>query len=350
MAENTKIQWADHTWNPWRGCSKVNAGCTNCYAADLSKRNPGTLGIWGTEKQGATRVVAAEAQWNKPFAWDKDSKLTLGQMPFYGEHASPRVFPSLCDPFEDWKGPIVDSQGVTQFESSDGTGWLGRADDEIHLKPLTMNRIRQRMFETIDVCPNVDFLLLTKRPENIRRMTPQYNYNGCLTGDCPHDKQSDCKEDFHRENLWLGTSVANQEAAEQAIPELLKCRDLAAKLFLSVEPLVGPVDLSPWISEIDWCIIGGESGGKARPCNIDWIRDVVRQCKDGGVPVFVKQLGAKPYERKGSLKYKLISKSLVSHIDRSELILAKDGVLIRDPKGGDMDEWPEDLRVREMPV
>ena len=104
-----------------------------------------------------------------------------------------------------------------------------------------------------------------------------------------------------RNNVWLGTSVATQEDADRNIPELLKCRDLASKLFVSVEPLVERVSLASvnvggWVSNalncgIDWVIVGGESGPNARPCNVEWIRDIVQQCKAASVPCFVKQLG-----------------------------------------------------------
>jgi protein gp37 len=188
---------------------------------------------------------------------------------------------------------------------------------------------------------------------------------------------------FYRSNVWLGTSIACQEDADRNIPELLKCRDLCAKLFLSIEPLVGPVDLlidgecsgwachecgsrnvdtevrvadddvstyacgdcgyvgggedANWKSLIDWVIVGGESGPNARPCDIAWIRSIVRQCREAGVPVFVKQLGAAAFEW--------------AEIDDRPRPEARDKNFLglRDPKGGDPAEWPEDVRVREVP-
>ena len=147
-------------------------------------------------------------------------------------------------------------------------------------------------------------------------------------------------------NVWLGTSVENQRWADVRIPELLATP--AAVRFLSCEPLLGPLDLRPWLTRVptsgdgwrltggtalaiadivlDWVIVGGESGPKARAFDLAWARSLVSQCRAAGVAVFVKQLGAKPYCIDG------------------DLIGAKLG-----RKGGIMDEWPADLRVREWP-
>jgi protein gp37 len=150
-------------------------------------------------------------------------------------------------------------------------------------------------------------------------------------------------------NVWLGVSVENQATADERIPLLLQTP--AAVRFLSVEPLLERIDLKQWIdhcsyycdhgeqypeghrplrSLIDWVIIGGESGRGARPCNIEWIRSIVEQCKSVGLPCFVKQLGANPYF--AAVGY--------------DLPLARNR---RDRKGGDPAEWPEDLRIREYP-
>jgi protein gp37 len=140
-------------------------------------------------------------------------------------------------------------------------------------------------------------------------------------------------------NAWLGASVEDQEQADKRIPHLLNCP--AAVRFLSCEPLLGPVDLMPHIGHmtedkatgelqnqlIDWVIVGGESGGGARPCDVEWIRSIVSQCKAAGVPCFVKQLGKVP----------------------TWAGMAPPRVFL-DKKGGDIDEWPEDLRVREYPT
>lgn len=299
MAETTKIQWCDHTASPWHGCSRVHAGCDNCYAEKQAKRNPGVLGIWGDD---GTRVRS------KSFA--KNCKAWNQSAAERGVVES--VFPSICDPFED-RPELVD--------------W------------------RLDMFGVIDECPNLRFLLLTKRPENIARFWG-------------HGRSE--SEPMRRDNVWLGTSVSDQVTADRMLPDLLKCRSLSPVLFLSCEPLLGPIDLERyingicfehdedfggrgicqghgyhdhWLASPDWIIVGGESGPQARPCNIDWVRSLIDQCRpsefdyDGtpldGTACFVKQLGSSP-----SLS---------------------DWPSLHHPKGGDPTEWPADLRVHEFP-
>lgn len=330
MAENTKIQWATHTFNPWRGCQKIAPGCANCYADAQSKRNPGTLGVWGPN---GTRVVASEAMWREPLKWDREAKrkreawsedrAERESLTFPGKPERPRVFcASLADVFEDWGGVVRDSKGrpLHRAEAWGQRGeWVG-VDDMFVGQPLVpLDDVRARLFRTWKATQELWWLALTKRPENIRRML-----------------------DGRHENLWLGTSIACQEDADRNVPELLKCRDLSAKTFLSIEPLIGPVDfrLVPGFNKCGqagqdivrnlWVIVGGESGPNARPCDITWIRSIVRQCRDASVPVFVKQWGANPH--------------YTNHQGDSHSCGP-----IRDPKGGDMAEWPEDIRVREVP-
>lgn len=313
MAETTAIQWTDHTWNPWIGCSKVHTGCLNCYAeADMDKRRGRAR--WGIH---GTRSRTSEAYWKQPIKWNKDAEAAGVRR---------RVFcSSLADVFEDWgANPIVDSRGDVIV----GPNGLQR---------ITMNDIRHELFELIDKTPWLDWQLLTKRPENIRKMW----WGHTVTGFMP----------CYRENVWLGTSISDQETADKAIPELLKCRDLSPVLFLSAEPLVGPIDLQRGIqsadgfvtqadgspkhvadgaNSINWVIVGGESGPGARQCNIEWIDDIKEQCRNAGVSCFVKQFGA----------------NSVQPTLQGEIV----PVRFEDHKGGDMSEWPEDLRVREFPL
>ncbi len=378
MAETTAIQWCNHTFNPWRGCQKVNAGCLNCYAE--KDRSVMIHGIkWGTESQGGTRVRLSDAGWKKPLAWDRDALLTSGDGPMFGCIPRPRVFcASLADVFEDWQGPILDHHG-DQLCIIHGDGTAGGHEGYQYTKAegrksyvcrATMDDLRADLFRLIDATPNLDWILLTKRPENIWRMITSVNWYRW-----PVDV------------LWLGASASDQETADAAIPELLKCRNLASKLFLSLEPLTGPVDLSPWLTgnsyeqwanggggrecphgitcgilcrecqKLDLVIVGGESGPNARPCNIEWIRSIVQQCKAASVPVFVKQLGAVA-----------VGETRCSRCGRSDggwsALQCADGQVrcpncpgvmsdkwnTNHPKGGDPSEWSEDLRVREMPT
>ena len=407
MAENSKIQWTTHTLNPWRGCQKVAQGCANCYAETMSKRNQKTLGIWGPN---GTRVVASEAMWREPVKWDQmardgvclrcsgkrtvsilcrefvngdmvENKRDLiclecngtGQVGQY----RPRVFcASLADVFEDWRGEILDSSGRRLYLRADEdvrvwskSGSVWTTDSTINEYPfsvpaLEMGDVRARLVKLWDATPNLNWLVLTKRPENIRRMWHEKIPIGNLDpiASAPHGSEMRTR----RENVWLGTSIACQEDADRNIPELLKCRGLAAKLFLSLEPLVGPVDLSEWLytlkmehdgdgniqevpcrPDINWVIAGGESGPNARPCNIAWIRDIVNQCKEAGVSCFVKQLGANPVTTLPSM---VVGGATNGQGPNGRIPEMTGQLKFADPKGGDMNEWPEDLRVREVPT
>ena len=284
MAENSKIEWTHHTFNPWRGCTKVSPGCANCYAETMSGRNPGTLGVWGPN---GTRVVAAESYWKLPVKWDREAREA-------GERR--RVFcASLADVFEDWQGPMVNTDGFRLFNhlapSEDADG------NELPDVWLTMADVRARLFKLIDATPNLDWLLLTKRPENIRRMVP--GRSRCASWpDCTHP---DCEAAHYYPNVWLGTSVENQQTADHRIPHLLRVP--AAVRFLSCEPLLGAVDLRQWIANIgewdghgeyppiQWVIVGGESGHGARPMHPGWARSIRDQCQAAGVAFFFKQWG-----------------------------------------------------------
>lgn len=307
MAETTKIAWATSTWNPWIGCSKVHTGCEHCYAErDFAIRRKKVE--WGLN---GTRVKTSDAYWRKPFAWDKKAEAA-------GERW--RVFPSLCDPFEAWFGYADD----------------GRGGD------CTLDELRFEMFELIDRTPNLDWLLCTKRPSNIWSMwqpssvkpwadRPVHLY------DNPHP--------LRRENVWLIYSASDQGSLDQGVGSLLKCRNLVPVIGLSLEPLVDAVNLGDYLHALDWVIIGGESGPEARRCYADWVRRIVKQCKSAGVPCFVKQLGAVVHD---------LGMTSADHVEPCECWPDKTRtdhhhVLLKHPKGGDLDEWPTDLRVREFP-
>lgn len=320
MGTETKIQWTDHTFNPWRGCTKVHEGCQFCYAEAGSKRNPNTLGIWGND---GTRVVAIDSTWNEPLKWNRQAEK---------EGRRHRVFcASLADIFEDWQGPIHDHRGtiVTQIQGA----------CEVQ---LTMHNLRHRLFALIDQTPMLDWQILTKRPENILRMWPEKNVP---TVTSPKSVEYQWTKNARRSNVWLGTSVSMQKHLEVQIAPLLQCRNLAPALFVSAEPLLESIDLEPWMQYppltenykmtfgmnewrgINWLIIGGESGVHARPFDIRWARSIIEQCRSAGVPVFMKQLGSHT-----------VGPDPDSIID------------IHDEKGGEPAEWPEDLRVREFPT
>jgi len=304
MGENSEISWTDHTFNPWMGCQKVSPACTHCYAERDMDHRFGKV-AWGTN---GTRVVTSEANWRKPLRWNSIAGKS---------GVRPRVFcASLADVFEDWRGQIRHSSGVPMWMMHEANGQAYRwgaghvLDDPASGRPLVMDDLRNRLFQLIDYTPHIDWLLLTKRPENIQRMW----WGDTLTGFRP----------CHRSNVWIGTSVENQEFAAKRIPELLKCRRLSPVLFLSCEPVVGHINLPGEVAcpycedacpdpetgvvecsicdgggvrsdqlefEFDWVIAGGESGPNARPADPDWFRSLRDQCKTARVPFHFKQWG-----------------------------------------------------------
>jgi len=336
VAENSKIEWTDHTFNPWRGCSKVHAGCAHCYAESLSGRNPGTLGVWGPN---GTRVVAAESAWKQPVKWNRQAILRclecgstslpepMSRGALIGDHGwefecqcgaskysvqRQKVFcASLADVFEDWPGPMMVSGKQPIYLGKDFRASSGER--------LTMADVRARLFALIDATPNLDWIILTKRPENVLRMWPALVCEHCAENRCGFHRANAAmggNSETFRDNVWLLTSVSDQATADVMIPELLKCRDLVPVLGVSAEPLLGPVDLrylqprDPAVeidalngthgvyrphqgksARLDWVICGGESGYQARPLHPDWARALRDQCSAAGVPYFFKQWG-----------------------------------------------------------
>lgn len=239
--KNSNIEWTDHTFNPWRGCTKVSPACDHCYAERLAKRNPETLGVWGPS---GTRVIASENMWREPLKWDRESK---------AEGIRRKVFAgSMCDIFE-WETIPHENRSL-------------------------VNDARLRLFQTIALTPNLDWLLLTKRPENIEKAWPK---------SVPFpEKYSEAWP-----NLWLGVTAENQTQADKRIQTLL---DIPAKVrFVSCEPLLGPLELTPYLYQavLHWVIVGGETGAGARPTNPDWVYDLQHECAFYDTPFFFKKWG-----------------------------------------------------------
>lgn len=228
MAKNSHIEWTHHTFNPWWGCHRVSPACDNCYA-ELWARRMGQ-DLWGAR---ATRRLFGDPHWREPLRWNADA---------CDAGVRQRVFcASMADVFE------------------------RRAD---------LNEHRTRLWELIEETPCLDWLLLTKRPQHIVRMTPW--------------------RESWPSNVWIGTTVEDQRSADLRLPHLLAVP--AQVRFLSCEPLLGPLDLGPWFRNqnfypIDWVIAGGESGARSRPMHPDWPRTLLRQCQHAGVPFHFKQWG-----------------------------------------------------------
>lgn len=256
MGKDTKISWCDASFNPWIGCTKVHEGCKFCYAEELMDNR------YHTVEWGATGTRKKTKTWKEPVKWNKEAE-KLG--------VKYKVFcASLADIFED---------------RNDLTPW------------------RKELFKLIDDTPNLNWQILTKRPENIRKMW----------------------EGGYRNNIWRGTSPCNQTTFDTSVIPLIQTNDLSPIAFLSFEPLIGPVTITEClINHIHWAIIGGESGDKARECKLEWIEDLKNQCIVAGIPVFVKQLGSNP-TKQGNL-YKT-----------------------SDRKGDIQEEFPISLIIRQFP-
>lgn len=278
MSEKTNIEWCDSTWNPWEGCQKVGPGCDHCYAETRNARFGGGIPVnWGP---GAPRRRTSAANWRKPLQWNRDGT-------FYAIHGRrQRVFcASLADVFDN---AVPDA-------------W--RAD----------------LFDLIWNTPHLDWLLLTKRIGNAGPMIARALELAGRNVNTP----------WPWSNVWLGATIVDQTEADRDIEKLLMTP--ARRRFLSMEPLLGPVDLrawfdptgvccmqemqscvdcpanAPWIHgptteyaedgtgfsspEIDWVIVGGESGAGARPMRPAWARDLRDQCAAYGVPFLFKQWG-----------------------------------------------------------
>ncbi|MDQ1921698.1 phage Gp37/Gp68 family protein [Massilia pseudoviolaceinigra] len=256
MSQNTKIEWADHTFNPLEGCQKVGPGCDHCYAETRNARFAGGTAInWGLN---APRRRTSAANWNKPLAWNR------AHAAFFAEHGRrQRVFcASLADVFDNAVDPA----------------W------------------RRDLFDVIELTPNLDWLLLTKRIGNVARMVADARAHDWLAG---------------QRNVMLGATIVNQEEADRDIPKLLAVP--ARRRFLSMEPLLDAVnlrlqrptteddrqDMDGYCSHITtavgaglhWIIVGGESGAGARPMNPTWARGMRDQCAAAGVPFLFKQWG-----------------------------------------------------------
>lgn len=269
MAENSKIEWTDHTFNPWRGCTKVSPACQHCYAEAQAKRNPFVLGMWGSN---GTRVVASEAQWKLPLKWDREAKAAGVRR---------RVFcASMADVFEGWSGPMVNSVGDQLFVSPGTGGWVPNQFEHMR-RPLTMDDVRLRLLRTFVRCKNLDLLCLTKRPENVMPMLANVS-------DMVDTYEAEELSKWWASRVWLGTTVEDRKHGTPRI-NLLR-RIPAAVRFLSIEPLLedlGSIDLTG----IHWVIVGGESGHGARPMHPYWVRILRDQCVEADVPFFFKQWG-----------------------------------------------------------
>lgn len=330
MGETTAISWCDSTFNGWVGCQRVSPGCVNCFAEAQDHHWHPKDGHWGPL---APRSRTSEANWRKPIAWNKKAAALK---------VRPRVFcSSLSDVFE----------------------------DRPELAPW-----RADLFKLIHSTPHLDWLLLTKRPENA-----QHLWMRAMSDAFPPGQFSDGtkvpapkKAAPWLPNIWLGTTVEDQRRAEDRIPHLL---DVPARIrFLSVEPQLEAISLTDikgeacpdcggpttWnaldpaaycatccecypgellaIRGVDWVIQGAESGHGARPFLAEWAHDLAAQCEEAGTAYFLKQLGARFVDAKNGV----VGKSCAVE---PEALASGNTRRLKNGHGADMAEWPADLRA-----
>jgi protein gp37 len=222
VAENSKIEWTDHTFNPWTGCTKVSPGCDHCYAEGWAKRSGAVK--WGA---GEPRRRTTAANWKLPLKWNARAE------------AEGRRYKVFCASLSDWA------------DNSVPPAW------------------RAELFAVIGLTPWLDYLMLTKRIGNVPGML--------AAPGMPKEIPA---------NVRVGATMVNQEEWDRDIDKLLS---LGLPNFVSIEPLLGPIDMRG--KKPDWVIVGGESGHGARPMHPDWARSLRDQCAAAGVPFLFKQWG-----------------------------------------------------------
>ena len=247
MGENSAIQWTQNTFNSWWGCEKVSPACDNCYAEGLANRfEPG---LWGKVSK---RRFFGDKHWNEPLKWNRAAA---------GAGKKTLVFcASMADVFE------------------------ARED---------LVQERNRLWKLIQDTPNLIWQILTKRPENYKKLLPA------------------AWLEKPPENVWLGITAENQRRLDERMEFLADVPSTVR--WVSYEPALEALDLSKWKSKIEWLIIGGESGHGARPMPLEWVTSAITQCRRLKITPFVKQLGGYPDKRH------------------------------------EMDLWPKEIRVREFP-
>ena len=332
MGDKTGIAWTNATWNPVRGCAPVSPGCANCYAARMASRFSGP----GQPYEG----LASGGRWT----------------------GAVRFVPEMLDLPLRWRKPRrVFVNSMSDLFHDDVADWQ-----------------IARVFAVMAVSRRHTFQILTKRPGRMARLLARgFNelveetiagdallwptsavlevegfggvYSPAQMGDEGRIELPACWEGhtipWPLPNVWLGVSAEDQARADERIQLLLQTP--AAVRFVSCEPLLGPIDFRevPGFNRVGldlggwWVIVGGESGPHARPCSVEWVRSIVRQCKTAGVPVFIKQLGANYCDAANGIGGR--------HTPQPDTIPPIRR--LTDGHGRDMAEWPEDLRVREYP-
>lgn len=322
MGERTGISWTDHTFNAWWGCHRLSPACANCYAADWA----GRFG-WEWGKDAPRRFFGA-GHWREPEKWNRKAK-EAGVPAF--------VFcSSMADVWEERE-----------------YGRLRIPDDQW----TQMQDARARLWDLVEVCDWLVFLLLSKRPG----LAPEFVPRAWMTGSWPR-------------NAWAGATMENQREADARWEGLSALP--APRLFASIEPAQEAVDLSTMLSwrfktsgwngpesyttlppkggrGLDWAIYGGESGDNARPSDVDWGRRVIRQCRAAGASPFFKQTGVRSYDSAApggeTAQDRAAALVIPANTKRARLVTGDEVRLLSNAHGSALEDFPEDCRVQERP-
>ncbi|RLC38220.1 phage Gp37/Gp68 family protein [Candidatus Falkowbacteria bacterium] len=305
MSNKTKIAWTERTWNPAVGCSKISPGCKNCYAEKMAYRIASTRGATGVKY---SKLLNGRAGWNGKVYCDEKAL----SIPKRWKQPSRIFVPSMGDLFH---------------------------------KEVSYDFI-DKVYDTMLSCDWHTFQVLTKRPDIA------LDYYESVKADQAEIGEPTAID--YAENIWFGTTAENQEMADKRIPILLQIP--AAVRFVSVEPMLGPVDLynkkRDYLGPItgtkgqvledglNWVIIGCESGPGARECKTEWVRGLVGQCQSASVPVFVKQL--QMYKATNHNKI-FESADLVRSYYCDEKVKVKRFLTKK------IEQFPADLMIREYP-
>jgi len=283
MAETTRIEWCDATWNPWIGCTKISPACDHCYASVSTPARSMRI-VWGA---GQSRHRTSAGNWKLPERWNKQ---VFAECPECGWRGEQRNAICGCDCPSCMQPGVLVSARRRVFCASLADVF----DNEVPAQ------WRIGLMKLICETPHLDWLLLTKRIGNASAMLE--------TAFRAVHHQREGWADNIPPNVWIGATICNQEEADRDIPKLLTVP--AVRHFLSMEPLLGPVQLPEVFMKrlhfdgkdhdypdnagmINWVIVGGESGHKARPMHPDWAYSLQEQCKESGVPFFMKQMTKK---------------------------------------------------------
>jgi len=354
MGDHSSIEWTDATWNPVAGCTRVSDGCDNCYAA--------------TQVAGRLK--------NRPQYRELAVITPSGRAAFNGQI---RLLPDRLEQPLRWRDP----RRIFVNSMSD------LFHDEVPDSYIAS------VFAVMAAAPQHTFQILTKRPARMCALLAREDFWTVATmagAERWWGEREMAVVDLGvatpLANVWLGTSVEDQRCADERIPLLLKTP--AAVRFLSAEPLLGPLELQRFLVPpmnvlwgdpsvppsqrrrptpqdveavnqlgraaagmhgqhfVDWVIVGGESGHHARPIDLAWVRAIVAQCRHAGVPAFVKQLGAVPMI--SELEWRALERTpILSARNRHRVPAGFVPLTVHDAKGGDMDEWPQDLQLRQYP-